>query len=86
MLPILPLQLFCKSQIVPTEKFIYFFKDLFDKKKKKKKIYLTETERAQEGERHPEGEGEADSPLSREPDVGLDPKTLCQDPEPNADA
>ena len=23
-----------------------------------------------------EGEGEADSPLSREPDVGLDPRTL----------
>jgi len=33
-----------------------------------------------------EGEGEADSPLSREPDVGLDPRTLGSWPEPKADA
>ena len=41
-------------------------------------IYLTEREkeRAQAGR---EGEGEADSPLSREPDLGLDPRTLESD-------
>ena len=31
-------------------------------------------------------EGEADSLLSREPDVGLDPRTLESRPEPKADA
>ena len=39
------------------------------------KNILFERERAQAG-RGAEGEGEADSPLSREPDVGLDPGTL----------
>ena len=33
-----------------------------------------------------EGKGEADSPLSREPDMGLDPRTLGSQPEPKADA
>ena len=33
-------------------------------------------ERAQAGKQQAEAEGEADSPLSREPDVGLDPRTL----------
>jgi len=33
-----------------------------------------------------DGEGEADSPLSREPYVGLDPRTLRSQPEPKADA
>ena len=33
-----------------------------------------------------EGEGEADSLLSREPDTGLDPGTLRSCPEPKADA
>jgi len=33
-----------------------------------------------------EGEEEADSPLSQEPDVGLDPRTLGSRPEPKADA
>ena len=33
-----------------------------------------------------EGEGETDSPLSREPDLGLDPRTLRSGPEPKADA
>jgi len=32
------------------------------------------------------GEGEADSPLSREPDVGLSPRTLRSCPELKADA
>ena len=32
-----------------------------------------------------EGEGQADSPLSREPDAGLDPKTMRSRPEPKAD-
>ena len=35
--------------------------------------------REREGE---QGEGEADSPLSREPDVGLDPKANAQPTEP----
>ena len=41
------------------------------------KIYLfdIESERAQAGVRA-EGEGEGDSPLSRGPDVGLDPRIL----------
>ena len=46
--------------------FLYFFKDF---------IYLRETEHAQ-AEEGAEGEGEADSPLSREPDAGLYPRTL----------
>ena len=33
-----------------------------------------------------EGEGEAGSPLSQEPDVGLNPKTQGSGPEPKADA
>ena len=32
------------------------------------------------------GEGQADSPLSREPNAGLDPRTLGLRPEPKADA
>jgi len=36
---------------------------------------LTEGKRAQAGGAG-EGEGEAGSPLSREPDAGLDPRTL----------
>ena len=41
-------------------------------------IYLFESERAHEhrGGAEGEGEGEAGSPLSREPDAGLDPRTL----------
>ena len=34
---------------------------------------------------HTEGEGKADFPLSREPDLGLHPKTLGSEPEPKAD-
>ena len=33
-----------------------------------------------------EGEGEADSPLSREPSMGLDPRTLRSWPELKADS
>ena len=33
-----------------------------------------------------EGEGEADSFLGREPEAGLDPRTLGSWPEPKADA
>ena len=55
----------------------------------KKNIYLfiweRGRERAQVGE-GAEGEGEADFPLSREPDAGLDPKTLRSWPEVKADA
>ena len=32
-----------------------------------------------------EGEGETGSPLSREADMGLDPRTLGSQPEPKAD-
>ena len=49
--------------------FIYFLKDF---------IYLFDRERdtAREGTQAGQvGEGEAGSPLSREPDAGLDPKT-----------
>ena len=45
-------------------RFLFFFKILF--------IYLTERESKAEGA----GEGEVRSPLSWEPDVGLDPRTL----------
>ena len=38
-------------------------------------IYLIEKERKQ-GEQQAEGEGEGDSLLSREPNAGLDPRTL----------
>ena len=32
-----------------------------------------------------DGKGDADFPLSREPDMGLDPRTLRSQPEPKAD-
>ena len=41
----------------------------------KKRFYLFDRERAQAG-RAAEGEGEADFLLSREPNMGLDPRTL----------
>ena len=44
-------------------------------------IYLTERDGAQTG-----GEGEAGSPLSKEPDVGFNPRTAWSQPEPKADA
>ena len=45
---------------------------------KKEFIYLTEreSEREQEQRGGVEGEGERDSPLSRKPNMGLDPRTL----------
>ena len=46
--------------------------------KKKDFIYLFDREKEckhKQGELQEEGEGEAGSPLSREPDMGLDPKT-----------
>ena len=50
-------------------------------------IYFFDREResAQAGERQAEGEGEADSPLSREPNARLDPRTLGSQPELKAD-
>ena len=49
----------------PGSPMIFFFKDF---------IYLRARE---QGEReHELGEGQADSPLSREPNTGLDPRTL----------
>ena len=47
--------------------------------KKKRKNYLFEREHEWEGE-GAEGEREAGSPLSREPDAGLDPRTLIPGP------
>ena len=44
-----------------------------------------DTERAQAGG-EAEGEGEAGSPLCREPDMGLDPRTLGSRPELKSDA
>ena len=44
---------------------------------------VSERENKQEKQ---QAEGEADSPLSKEPNVGLDPRTLGTQPEPKADA
>ena len=41
-----------------------------------KRFYLFERVRAREKEHKLEGDGEADSPRSREPDAELDPRTL----------
>ena len=49
-------------------------------------IYLREREREHKQGGGAEGERETDSPLSREPDVGLDPRTLGLGPEPKAEA
>ena len=50
-------------------------------------LFDTEKETAREGtQAEGVGEGEAGSPLSREPNVGLDPRTLGSQPEPKADA
>ena len=48
------------------------------------RFYLFQRER--ERERITEGEGETDSPLSREPNAGLNPRTLKSWPESKADA
>ena len=65
--------------------FIFYFILSYFIFKKILFIYLTERERAQAGGAA-EGEGEADFLLSREPDVGLDLKTLRSWPEPKAAA
>ena len=52
-------------------------------------VYLTYRKRMhKQGEQEAEGEGqgEAGSPLSREPDAGLNPRTLGSWPEPKANA
>ena len=41
--------------------------------------------RERERGRDAEAEGEAGSPQSQEPDVGLNPRTLGSQPEPKAD-
>ena len=42
----------------------------------KKGIYIFDRERKhKQGEQQAEGEGEAGSPLNREPDMGLNPRT-----------
>ena len=47
---------------------------------------MRQREREHEWRGGAEGEGEADSLLSAEPDVGLDSITLGSRPEPKADA
>ena len=62
----------------------FFFKIIF--------IYLTQKEKESEhtqggaADRGRGGEGEAGSPQSKEPNVGLDPRTLGPLPRPKADA
>ena len=60
--------LWCFIQEIIAKSKLNFFKDF---------IYLSERERdrAQAGG-EAEAEGEAGSPLSKEPDAGLDPRTL----------
>ena len=53
-------------------KIFFFFKDfiyLFDRERERERAH-------KQAERQAKGEGEEGSPLSREPDVGLDPRTL----------
>ena len=58
--------------------FFFFFKDF---------IYsFNGGGGTQVGERQAEGEGEAGSPLCREPRCRLNPRTLALGPEPKADA
>ena len=59
--------------------FFFFFKIFFIF------IYLTERNQKQ-AERQAEREEEAGSLPSREPDAGLDPRTLGLQPEPKAEA
>ena len=66
-------QFYKLSSITSSSVFVFFFKILF--------IYLRETQR--ERQRHRQREKQA--PF-REPDVGLDPRTLGSQPEPKADA
>ena len=47
-------------------------------------MYLFERKKTQAGG-GAEGEGEAGSPLGREPDMGLDPRTLGSPPEQKSD-
>ena len=54
----------------------FFFKD----------FYLFDREREEREWAGVTGEGETDSPLSREPNVGLDPWTPGSRPEPKAGA
>ena len=55
--------------------FLFFFTYLFE---------MEEEREHKQGEK--QAEGEAGSPLSREPDAGLDPRTVGSHPEPKADA
>ena len=58
------------TQLFPVPLFFFLRFNLFERERKK--------ERASEQTRDStsNGEGEADSPLSREPNAGLDPRTL----------
>ena len=66
-------RIICSSSVKNVDG-IFFFKILF--------IYLAKRERAQAGGVR---EGEAGSLLSRELDMGLDPRTPRSGPEPKAD-
>ena len=46
----------------------------------------TSSLKSRQREKEAEGEEEAGSPLSRDLDVGLDPRTLASWPEPKAEA
>ena len=61
--------------------FIFIFKKFF-----KDFIHLFDTERSQVGREAGREVGEADTLLSREPDAGLDLRTLGSRPEPKAEA
>ena len=51
---------------------LFWFKILFDRKREREHLHAhTQAGGAAEGE----AKGEAGSPLSREPDLGLDPRT-----------
>ena len=59
--------------------FLFFFLDFIN-------LFVRERERASTAGGAAEGEGEAGSPLSKEPNARLDPRTLESGPEAKADA
>lgn len=63
----------------------HFFLKIFKKCLHLREIQSRTEKAAQAGGAEAEAEGEADSPLSREPDLGLHPRTWRSCPEPKAD-
>ena len=68
---------FTNSQCSKRKLVLPLFKDF---------IYLFDRQRSQVGKEAGRERGEAGSLLSREPDVGLNPRTLGSQPEPKAEA